>query len=179
MRMDSVHDRFLVALRDNYIHSHCTHSSPLPLSEDSFHYTRVENKLPALNVKEMQTALQVIVAPKCYRGATVYATLRKCAIDRGIIGILLIGWGLPWSFSILVKKFIGYDCPKNYKISCIGFKDRLIGLPVRVSGYSRGGPEFDLRRYQIFWVAVVLEQGPLSLVKINEELLERKVAAPV
>jgi hypothetical protein len=33
-------------------------------------------------------------------------------------------------------------------------------------------------RYQIFWGAVSLERGPLSLV-INWELLERKVAAPV
>jgi hypothetical protein len=38
---------------------------------------------------------------------------------------------------------------------------------------------FDSRRYQIFGVAVVLEWGPLSLVRVNEELLERKVAAPV
>jgi hypothetical protein len=28
--------------------------------------------------------------------------------------------------------------------------------------------------YQILWVAVALEQGPLSLVSINENLLERK-----
>jgi hypothetical protein len=28
-------------------------------------------------------------------------------------------------------------------------------------------------------VAVGLERGPLSLVRINEELLERKIAAPV
>jgi hypothetical protein len=33
--------------------------------------------------------------------------------------------------------------------------------------------------YQIFGVAVGLERGPLSLVRINEELLERKAAAPV
>jgi hypothetical protein len=36
------------------------------------------------------------------------------------------------------------------------------------------GPGVDSRRYQIFWVAVGLEQGPLSLVSISEELLERK-----
>jgi hypothetical protein len=38
---------------------------------------------------------------------------------------------------------------------------------------------FDSRRYQIFWEVVGLEQGPLSLVSTTEELLERKVAAPV
>jgi hypothetical protein len=31
----------------------------------------------------------------------------------------------------------------------------------------------------MFCVAVDLERGPVSLVRINEELLERKVAAPV
>jgi hypothetical protein len=35
---------------------------------------------------------------------------------------------------------------------------------------------FDSRRYQIFCVAVGLQRGPLSLLNINEELLERKVA---
>jgi hypothetical protein len=34
--------------------------------------------------------------------------------------------------------------------------------------------EFDSRRYQIFWVVVGLEQGPLSLMTKTEELLERK-----
>jgi hypothetical protein len=31
---------------------------------------------------------------------------------------------------------------------------------------------FDSRRYQIFWEEVVLEWGPLSLVRIIEELPE-------
>jgi hypothetical protein len=35
------------------------------------------------------------------------------------------------------------------------------------------------RRYQIFSVAGGLKRGQLSLVRINEELLERKVVAPV
>jgi hypothetical protein len=41
------------------------------------------------------------------------------------------------------------------------------------------GPGFHSRRYQIFWVAVGQECGPLRLVRINEELLEGQVAAPV
>jgi hypothetical protein len=36
------------------------------------------------------------------------------------------------------------------------------------------GPGFDSRRYQIFWEVVGLERGPLSLVRITEELLEWK-----
>ena len=45
-------------------------------------------------------------------------------------------------------------------------------LVVRVSGYRYRGLGFDSRRYQIFWIAVGLERGPLSLVRSIEELLE-------
>jgi hypothetical protein len=55
--------------------------------------------------------------------------------------------------------------------------DRLCNLVVRVPGCRPRSPGFDSRRYQIFCLAVGLERGPLSLVRINEELLERKVAA--
>jgi hypothetical protein len=45
-------------------------------------------------------------------------------------------------------------------------------------------PGFDSRHYQIFWEKkgkqlMGLERGPLSLVSTTEELLDRKVAAPV
>ena len=50
--------------------------------------------------------------------------------------------------------------------------DRLCGLVIRVSGYRYRGLGFDSRRYQIFWVAVGLERGTLSLVRSIEELLE-------
>jgi hypothetical protein len=52
--------------------------------------------------------------------------------------------------------------------------DRLCGLVVRVPGYRFRGPEFDSRRYQIFWEVVGLERGPLSLLRITEELLDWK-----
>jgi hypothetical protein len=52
--------------------------------------------------------------------------------------------------------------------------DGLCGLAFRVPGCRHRGPGFDSRRYQIFWVAVGLERGPLSLVGMNEELPERK-----
>ena len=51
---------------------------------------------------------------------------------------------------------------------------RLCGLVVRVSGYRYRGPGFDPRRYQIFWVVVGLERGPLNLVRSIKELLEWK-----
>jgi len=55
--------------------------------------------------------------------------------------------------------------------------DRLCGLVVRVSGYRYRSHGFDPRRYQIFWVVVDLERGPLSLVSLVrsiEELFEWK-----
>ena len=61
---------------------------------------------------------------------------------------------------------------------CVCIKDRLCGLVVGVSGYRYRGLGFDSRRYQIFRVVVILERGPLSLVRSIEELLEYKVAGP-
>jgi hypothetical protein len=57
---------------------------------------------------------------------------------------------------------------------CVVYRDRLCGVVVRVPGYWSRGPEFNSRRYQIFCEAVGLERGPLSLVRITEELLEWK-----
>jgi hypothetical protein len=55
--------------------------------------------------------------------------------------------------------------------------DRLCGLVVRVFGYRFGGPGSipGTTRKK----AVGLERGSLSLVSTTEELLDRKVAAPV
>jgi hypothetical protein len=55
--------------------------------------------------------------------------------------------------------------------------DRLCGLVVRVLGYRSGGPGSipGTTRKKI----VGLERGSLSLVSTTEELLDRKVAAPV
>jgi hypothetical protein len=51
--------------------------------------------------------------------------------------------------------------------------DCLCGLVVRVSGYRSRGPGFYSRCFQIFWEAVGLEWGPLSLMRTTEELLGR------
>jgi hypothetical protein len=55
--------------------------------------------------------------------------------------------------------------------------DRLCGLVVRVLGYRSGGP--GSIPGTIKKKVVGLERGPLSLVSTIEELLDRKVAAPV
>jgi hypothetical protein len=55
--------------------------------------------------------------------------------------------------------------------------DRLCGLVVKVLGYRSGGPGSipgTTRK-----TVVCVERGPLSLVSTTEELLDRKVAAPV
>jgi hypothetical protein len=56
-------------------------------------------------------------------------------------------------------------------------ENRLCGLVVRVLGYRSGGPGSIPGTTKIKVVA--LERGPLSLVSTTEELLDRKVAAPV
>jgi hypothetical protein len=59
-------------------------------------------------------------------------------------------------------------------VPCFTKLNRVCGLVVRVPGYWSRGPGFVSRRYQIFREVVGLERGPLSLVSITEELLERK-----
>jgi hypothetical protein len=57
--------------------------------------------------------------------------------------------------------------------------DRLCGL-MGVLDYRCRGPGFDSRALQKKSSGVVgLERGPLSLMSTTEELLDRKVAAPV
>jgi hypothetical protein len=62
---------------------------------------------------------------------------------------------------------------KYKKGQVIPRNDHLCDLVVRIPGYRSRGPWFDSRRYQIFWVVVGLERGPLSLVSTTEKLLER------
>jgi hypothetical protein len=57
--------------------------------------------------------------------------------------------------------------------------DRLCGLVVRVLGYRSGGPGSIPGTTKKKKKVVGLEWGPLSLVSTTEELLDRKVAAPI
>jgi hypothetical protein len=52
--------------------------------------------------------------------------------------------------------------------------DRLCGIEVRVPGHRSRGPGFASQCHQIFWEVVGLEQDPLSLMRVIEELLEWK-----
>jgi hypothetical protein len=96
-----------------------------------------------------------------------------------------LSWSEHMTFALL-PKYLFYDvllCIKEYMIKWLSdIKNRVCvcgGGGVRVPGCKPGGPGFDSWRYQIFRIAVGLQRGPLSLMSINEELLERKVAAPV
>jgi hypothetical protein len=57
--------------------------------------------------------------------------------------------------------------------------DRLCGLVVRLLGYRSGGPGSIPGTTRGEKKVMGLERGPLSLVSTTEELLDRKVAAPV
>jgi hypothetical protein len=72
-----------------------------------------------------------------------------------------------------IPPYIVYD----FSFTDVLGDDRLCGLVVRVLGYRSGGPGFDSRHYQKKIVG--LGRGPLSLLSTTEELLDRKVAAPV
>jgi hypothetical protein len=50
----------------------------------------------------------------------------------------------------------------------------LCGLAVGIPSNSFRGSVFDFRRCQIFLELVYLKRGPFNLVRIIEELLERK-----
>jgi hypothetical protein len=80
-----------------------------------------------------------------------------------------------WFFLTFLYNFLIY-------IFIRSFPDRLCGLVVRVLGYRSGGPgsipgttRFSEKKKTVMG----LERGPLSLVSTTEELLDRKVAAPV
>jgi hypothetical protein len=71
--------------------------------------------------------------------------------------------------------FVNLFC--NVFRDAVSTLDRLCGLVVRVLGYIFGGPGSipgTTRK-----IVVGLERGPLSFVSTTEELLDRKVAAPV
>ena len=103
----------------------------------------------------------------------------RVAIYSGVYeGHILWIWGvfeneniLVWNVTTELKTGQKRDVTLYQLLLCI-FITWYSGLAVRVSGYRYRGLGFDSRRYQIFWVVVGLERGPLSLVRSIEELLE-------
>jgi hypothetical protein len=76
-----------------------------------------------------------------------------------------------------LKRAIGILSLGGRKYYYYYYYDRLCGLVVRVLGYRSGGPGSipGTTKKKVMG----LERGPLSLVSTTEELLDRKVAAPV
>jgi hypothetical protein len=73
------------------------------------------------------------------------------------------------------NKHRGFGPLANYadRATAACWRSSASGLVVRVFGYRSRGPGFDFRRFQFFSEAAGLERGPLSLVRITEELLGR------
>jgi hypothetical protein len=115
---------------------------------------------------------------------TVFWDLKPCSL---IGRYQLFEWTYCFNLQGVLLYFGARDSTIVDNFRKLGFElyvtilkgDRLCSLVVRVPGYRSRGPGFDSRFYQIFWEVVGLERGPLSLVRITEELLERTVAAPV
>nr|CAD7414944.1 unnamed protein product [Timema poppensis] len=63
---------------------------------------------------------------------------------------------------------------QKFVVTLYAYEHHLCGLVVRVPGYISIAPGLDPLRFQIVYEAVCLEQGQLSLMKTNEELLELK-----
>jgi hypothetical protein len=84
---------------------------------------------------------------------------------------------ISWFWALMMRSTVGSTSSEPYSPSCPS-ESRIVVPPLWFSGQSswmqieRSG--FDSRRYQVFWVVVGLERGPLSLVSTTEELLERK-----
>jgi hypothetical protein len=82
--------------------------------------------------------------------------------------------------------FYCLKCDDAVLVCVWNMHDRLCGLVVRVLGYRFGGPgsipgttRFFEKKQKKRNQVVGLERGPLSLVSTTEELLDKKVAAPV
>jgi hypothetical protein len=74
---------------------------------------------------------------------------------------------IPLSREVRSYRGARFNLPIHILGCCLVNADRLCGIAVRVPG-------FDSRRCQIFWEVMGLERGPLSLVRITEELLQWK-----
>jgi hypothetical protein len=76
------------------------------------------------------------------------------------------------SSSYYVRFKFYFQVNQTSTLAC-GLSDRLCGLVIGVPRYGFGGPGFDCECYHNFWETVVLERGPLSLVRATVELLGR------
>jgi hypothetical protein len=113
--------------------------------------------------------LTALKALKLNAGRCMPGTCRLLKIFRLV---LLREWNRMFGSPFICKLYRYSKITRGMK------RDRLCGLVVRVIGNRSGGPGSipgTNRKNNL----VGLERGPLSLVSTTEELLDRKVAAPV
>ena len=118
-----------------------------------------------LDLQDHPSELQVEAAGFSVTLVTSYQTVRH-HIPTNNVFILLRTPNITRSWKFRADILLGLFN------NAITMSDRLCCLVVRVSGYRYRGLGFDSRCYQILWVVVGLERGPLSLVRSIEELLE-------
>jgi hypothetical protein len=106
----------------------------------------------------------MVAVPRGYECPFTYLTTNRLVVGMRVECVN--GWGgeSAWRVSCwlsTVEASTGHLSNRN--VMSVSESDRLCGPAVTVPGCRPKGPRFDSRRYQ----------GPLSLVRINEELLER------
>jgi hypothetical protein len=94
-----------------------------------------------------------------------------------VLGDAMFGVGRSASMSVKRHSSLSFFLKRNNNNMLGVLLDRLCGLVVRVLDYRSGGPGSipGTTRKKL----VGLERGPLSLVSTTDELLGRKVTAPV
>jgi hypothetical protein len=90
--------------------------------------------------------------------------------EKAPVSIELILFILMFLFGMVVETTELF-WPENLKGKDLGWPPLWFNGQCSWLQMQRSG--FDSRRYQIFWLVVGLERGPLSLVSTTEELLER------
>jgi hypothetical protein len=79
-----------------------------------------------------------------------------------------------WCLTIILQGPLSLFSSNYIFSSLILMISRLCSLAVRVSGWRTRGLRFGPRRYQNLWAAVGPDRDTLRLIRIYEELLERK-----
>jgi hypothetical protein len=115
-----------------------------------------------------QQRKQYVSAVYCWRNMSDKSLQQRINIKFCV----RIGKNTSKPLALLTLAYDEYAMKKSNVLNGIG-KSRTACV-VRVPCYRSGGPEFDSRRYQIFWELVDLERGLLSLVSTTDELLGKK-----
>jgi hypothetical protein len=124
----------------------------------TLHLTTIA-KCSKIDIKCMFTSHRINV-----KNVTFSRVLATTAVPMGCLSLLLEPQGSEYTPNVFWKLLLN--------------RDSLCGLVVRVLGYRSGSPGSipgTTRKKNV----EVLERGALSLVSTTEELLDRKVAAPV